>query len=224
MDALTHLLVGTVAQPLDPARQAAAGALVSRIRERHLSWWHGRFRMVAEHDLFVGWMTTPERAFDIVAALHLVCWPAAFHFRLHGAIDLPSSPRARAEMETLPVEVLRDATVEAVEGGLPLRLSLVARHVEPYQRVAERLARAHVRVMRVWTPRQHEVVLARRRHGYRAGLDRALGCSRQVVHRLLDRAQDDELRAIEDALRDWITLAVHDQGLRRHRRPAVRLV
>ncbi|HKK72770.1 MAG TPA: hypothetical protein VKA86_16305 [Candidatus Krumholzibacteria bacterium] len=224
MDALTHLLVGAAAQPLDPTRRAGAGALLARIGERHPQWWHGRFRMVAEHDLFVGWMTAPERAFDIVAALHLVCWPAAFHFRLHGAVDLPSSQRARAEMETLPVDALRDATADAVEEGLPLQLSLVARHLEPYQRVAERLARAHVRVTRSWTPRQHEIVLARRRQHGRAGLHHVLGCSRQVVHRALDRAQDDELRAIENALRDWITLAVHDQGLRRHRRRAVRLV
>lgn len=217
-----HLFVGTTAPSTRDARQdEAIGAFVARLDARHGNWWFGRFHR-PETDLFVGWLTAPEHAFDVVAAFHVECWPVRFHFQLGPARVLPTRREQRSQAETLPLDSLEAATERARAEDLPLELSLMASHLRPYAKAAELLGRNYTGITRRWSVRQHEVVRAMRAAGHAAGAARQLGCTRQTVHRALRSARDTELAATEDALRAWIDLAARDQGLARMRRPAIR--
>lgn len=189
---------------------------------RQDGWWSTPLRHHGSPPVFVGWMSKPEYAFDLVADLHLELWPARFHFVLRGAVELPAGMAARQRLlDEVPIDEVRSWCAAARARELPLQIELLGSHRHAQEVVVEQLARQHVEITRRWTSRQAEIVRARRRDGFVQEHADRLGCSRQAVYQRLQRARHGELREIEAALRGWIALTVHDTI---HARPARRRI
>jgi hypothetical protein len=215
--------------PDDERRANIAHDFVRTLAERRSDWWDRRPRLIDQRQVFAGWMVRPEHAFDVVARMHRITWPWRFRFRLNGAVELPSGTAAR---QRLLDDIDADELIEWIDERrpwcppveLPLELALVGRHRKPEEHAVELLGRAHVEAMARWTPKQRGVCHAAMEGRRASEIAREQSTSRQAVAAVLRRGGVADLLRIENAVREWISLRVHDRRVHRSRtRPLIRL-
>ncbi len=107
---------------------------------------------------------------------------------------------------------------------LPLELALVGRHRKPDEHAVELLGRAYVEAMARWTPAQRVFCHAAMEGRRASEIAREQSTSRQAAAAALRRGGVVDLLRIENAVREWISLRVHDRRVHRSRaRPLIRL-
>ena len=152
-------------------------------------------------DELSGVLAQPARAFDLALKVNLAVWPERFRYALaEGAIDVAFETRRAPAMDGSAFHRAADALARARSEGLPFTLSAVELGTASRDSV-EALLALHAQLMRQWTPREAEAVLAYRRHDNQSAAAQELGVSQQAISDALKRASHPLLVRAEDAAR-----------------------
>jgi len=210
MIAWGYALVGDVVASRREPDRAELGrrieAALARVNVRHASAWIAPLETTRGLDEVSSLLRHPRPAFEVVAAVNVMLWPARFRFALAGgAIDVGEVGDRAADLDGPAFHRAADALVRAREERRPLAVSLDALTPE-VSRLLEETALLHHAHLRAATARGIEI--ARHARGLLSGgppptgreIAEALDVSPSAVSQALTRSHHGEMVAAEEAI------------------------